>query len=114
MHKTKVGDDMTAQKAAELWQIMENQETVGELLDKIDYLPEMTCQVLRILEEYLLVSIKEKTVVDYVKQIHDQTQNDFAELSKLLPGIIGTDSNYVSASLTAGCRSRLPVTGHRT
>jgi len=87
-HYTQVGDNVTSQKAAKLWQCMDKQETLAKLLDKTDLADEVTYQLLRLLEQYLLVGIEKKATIDFVKQLRDQTESNFAQLSNALSGIV--------------------------
>lgn len=80
-HNTKIGDDETSQLAAKLWRMMENQGTVEDILSKADLPSEMVYQLLRLLNEYRLVSIQEKTVTDYIKELQNQTKDNFVLIS---------------------------------
>lgn len=83
-HSTPVGDRETSEKAAKLWKKMETQQTLNEILSKSDFNKPTTCQVLRILEEYLLVGIKEKNVIDYIIELREVSGSRFIQLSNLI------------------------------
>lgn len=79
-HRTQVGDNATARKEAELWKLMKNYKTIAYLLNKTNIPDSTVYQLLRLLEEYLLVSIQEKTILDILFDIRTRQEKNFEKL----------------------------------
>lgn len=87
-HRTKVGDNDTARKGAELWNLMKNQGTIANLLQKTHLHDNTVYQLLRLLEEYLLVSIQEKTVLNILHDILTHQDKDFERLRNDIDNVL--------------------------
>lgn len=83
-HLTKVGGDLASNIAAQTWGQMENNETVAELLAKVDLQPKIVYQVLRLFEQFLLISIKEHTVMDSIKHLQNDVKKNFIDVSDFI------------------------------
>ena len=63
-----------------MWKLMKNYKTIAYLLNKTNIPDSTVYQLLRLLEEYLLVSIQEKTILDILFDIRTRQEKNFEKL----------------------------------